>query len=46
MYEYEFWCEAEKEMYFFYGYSLENIRKRNPNVDWTKLQYVTKTYID
>jgi hypothetical protein len=46
MYEYEFWCEAEKETYFFYAYSLNDLRKRNPDIDWDKLQYIGKEYID
>jgi hypothetical protein len=46
MYEFEFWCEAEQEIHIFYGYSLNDVLRRYPTVNWSELRYVSKEYID
>ena len=46
MYEFEFWDREKQEPHIFYGYSLKDLYRRYPTIDWGKLQYVSKEYID
>ena len=46
MYEYEFWDESKGEYVFLYGYSYDDLKKRYPEEDFSKLRYVQSVYAD
>ena len=46
MYEYEFWDRESNEHYIFFGYNLDDVKKRHPEVDFSKLVFIGRDYID
>ena len=46
MYEFEFWDEEAQEYVYLYGHSLNGLEDRYPKVDFSKLKFVAKYYID
>lgn len=46
MWEFEFYDEEKNEYPIYFGYNLEDVKRRNPDVDFSKLICVFTEYID
>lgn len=46
MYEYEIYNYRTNEHNFVFGYDKEDMKKRNPRIDWSEWQIIATEYID
>lgn len=46
MYEYEIYNKKTNEYDFTHGYSIEDMKRRNPNINWTIWEIIDFEYID
>lgn len=46
MYEYEIYNEKKNENSLCYGYNINDMKKRNPEIDWENWKIVSSEYID
>lgn len=46
MYEYEIYNKKANEHDFVYGYNINDMKRRNPNIDWTAWEIIYSEYID
>lgn len=46
MYEFEFINKANNEHFFYYGYSMNDLHRRYPEVNFDELLLVCHEYID
>lgn len=46
MYEYELYNKDNNEYSFAFGYSIKDMKRRNPNIDWTVWKIIHSEYVD